>query len=103
MVTAMSMNTSEAGEQRNQTVRQSRTNIGNFRLIIVINFNCDLCDHMTTCVVVLGEQYREPPSIDLQFPLPDDLVNYTSSQNSTTITIPSSLIEERLREAENGS
>ena len=30
MVTAMSVNMSEAGEQRNQTVRQSRMNIGNF-------------------------------------------------------------------------
>ena len=31
MATAMSVNISEAGEQRNQTVRQSRTNIGNFQ------------------------------------------------------------------------
>ena len=53
-------------------------------------------------IVVVGEQYGEPPSIDLQFPLPDDLVNYTSSENTSTITIPSSLIEERLRETENG-
>ena len=44
MVTAMSVNTSESisGEQRNQTVRQSRTNIGNFHyLLIVLVTVCD--------------------------------------------------------------
>ena len=57
---------------------------------------------MITYIVVAGEQYREPPTIDLQFPLPDDLVNYTSSKNTSSITVPSSLVEQRLREAENG-
>ena len=49
-------------------------------------------------IVVVGEQYNEPPSNDLHFPIPADLVNYTNNTNTLTITIPSSLVEERLWE-----
>ena len=49
-------------------------------------------------VVVVGEQYHEPPITDLQFPLSADLINYTSSKNISTVTIPPSLIKERLKE-----
>ena len=52
-------------------------------------------------IVVVGEKYREPPSANLQFPTPADLVNYTNSTNTSTITIPSSLVKERLREVGN--
>lgn len=52
--------------------------------------------------MVVGERYEESPTTDLQFPLPDDLINYTRSENISTITIPPSLIQERLEEAEDG-
>lgn len=46
--------------------------------------------------MVVGEQYKEPPTTDLHFPLPTDLVNYTTSEDILTITIPPSLVQERL-------
>ena len=53
--------------------------------------------------MVVGEQYQEPPTIDIQFPLESDLVNYTrkGNLNFQSITIPSSLVQERLKEAGN--
>lgn len=51
--------------------------------------------------VVVGEQYQEPPIIDIQFPNDSDLVNYTRNENVQFITIPSSLIKEKLKEAGN--
>ena len=53
--------------------------------------------------VVVGEQYKESPITNLRFPLPADLVNYTRSEDISTITVPQSLIQERLEEVgENG-
>ena len=52
--------------------------------------------------VVVGKKYEEPPTTDLQFPLPADLINYTRSENISTITIPPSLVQERLKEAGDG-
>ena len=51
--------------------------------------------------VIVGEQYETPPSADLQFPLIDDLINYTHSDNISTIKIPPSVIQERLNMVEN--
>ena len=47
--------------------------------------------------MVVGEQYGEAPSTDLHFPTLADLKNYTNSKNSSTITIPSSVVRESLR------
>lgn len=47
--------------------------------------------------VVAGKQYGEAPSTDLHFPTRADLENYTNSENSSTITIPSSVVKEGLR------
>ena len=52
--------------------------------------------------VVVGEQYQESPATELHFPLPADLVNYTRSENISTITVPPSLIQERLEEVGEG-
>ena len=49
--------------------------------------------------VVVGKQYEQPPTTDLQFPLSDDLINYTKSDNISTITIPPSVVQERLKSA----
>ena len=48
--------------------------------------------------VVAGEQYSETPNTDIQFPTPADLVNYTLSENTSAITIPSSVVKKRLEE-----
>ena len=49
--------------------------------------------------MLVGEHYEEPPTTDLHFPLPIDLVNYTRSEDISTITVPLSLVQERLQEA----
>ena len=53
---------------------------------------------MNLCLltVVVGEQYREAPTTDLRFPTTADLVNFTDSKESSAITIPSSVVNERL-------
>lgn len=62
--------------------------IHNIHVYGILGFNC---------AVVVGEQYKKPPTTDLQFPLSDDLINYTKSDNILTITIPSSVVQERLK------
>ena len=52
--------------------------------------------------VVVGEQYREAPTADLQFPTTADLVNFTDSKKSSAITIPSSVVKGRLGEMGDG-
>ena len=48
-------------------------------------------------VVVSTELYTgKPPSSDLKFPNKKDLVNYTKAENVAEITIPRSLVEEKL-------
>ena len=64
--------------------------------------NAWLYVHSPIYVVVVGEQYHEPPTVDLQFPLSADLINFTSSKNISTITIPPSLIVARLKELGDG-
>ena len=53
-------------------------------------------------IVVSAEQYAEPPSADLHFPNKDDLVNYTKSKDMSEITIPSTLVREKLEEVNEG-
>ena len=53
--------------------------------------------HEFNFAVVVGERYEKPPTTDLQFPLSDDLINYTMSDNISTITISPSVIQERLK------
>ena len=55
-----------------------------------------LCIH--SCVVVSTEQYQEPPLFDLRFPDKLDLINYTMNGEISEITIPPSLVQERLGE-----
>ena len=57
-----------------------------------------LCDY----IVVSAEQYAGPPSADLHFPNKDDLVNYTKSKDMSEITIPSTLVREKLEEVNEG-
>jgi hypothetical protein len=63
--------------------------------IIKLNYGT----HELILPVVVGEQYEKPPTTDLQFPLADDLINYTQSDNISTIKIPLSVIQERLNTA----
>ena len=49
--------------------------------------------------VFVGEQYEETPTDDLHFPLSADLVNYTRSEDISTIIVPLSLVQEQLQEA----
>ena len=44
------------------------------------------------------EQYDDPPLFDLRFPNELDLINYTMRGDISEITIPPSLVQERLRE-----
>ena len=49
-----------------------------------------------------GNQYREPPASAVRFPIAPDLVNYTKgSMDSTQISLPPSLIQERMAEMDN--
>ena len=52
--------------------------------------------------VVSAEQYAEPPLADLHFPNKEDLVNYTKSKDMSEITIPSTLVREKLEEENDG-
>lgn len=49
--------------------------------------------------VVTGNQYREPPSSAIRFPIAADLVNFTKgSRDISEVTVPPSLIQERMTE-----
>ena len=54
--------------------------------------------------VVTGNQYREPPSAAIKFPIADDLVNFTKgSREVSEVNVPPSLVQERMAEMdENG-
>ena len=54
------------------------------------------------CTVVSAEQYAEPPSADLRFPIKDDLINYTKGKDMSEIIIPSTLVREKLEEENDG-
>lgn len=96
--TATSINMTENTEGSNVT--QSRTNIGNFNKhsysYCTLYSTPNLKLFLSNITVVVGQRYQNPPKIDLRFPFSPDLINYTSSQNISTITIPASLVRERL-------
>ena len=50
------------------------------------------------CAVVSTEQYEDPPLLDLRFPDELDLINYTMRGDISEISIPPSLVQERLGE-----
>ena len=54
--------------------------------------------YMPSCAVVSTEQYEDPPLFDLRFPDELDLINYTMRGDISDITIPPSLVQERLGE-----
>lgn len=99
MLTAMSVNVSE-DQSGAKATRQSRMNIS--KHACNGSSTVDQGQSLHLFPVVVGEQYSESPIVDLQFPLPADLVNYTNSRNISSITIPSSLVRERLEELEGG-
>lgn len=47
---------------------------------------------------ITGRQYNRPPSADVHFPDPLDLINYTKNDNASRIRIPLTLIQERFEE-----
>ena len=50
-------------------------------------------------LVVTGNQYSEPPSSAIKFPIAADLVNYTKNiKEVSEINIPPSLVQERMEE-----
>ena len=50
-------------------------------------------------LVVTGNQYSEPPSSAIKFPIAADLVNYTKNiKEVSEINIPTSLVQERMEE-----
>lgn len=55
-------------------------------------------------IVVTGNQYREPPSAALRFPIAADLVNFTKGNREfSEVNVPPSLVQERMAEMdENG-
>ena len=53
-------------------------------------------------IVVSGNQYSEPPSSAIEFPIAADLVNYTKNiKDVSEITIPPSLVQERMEKMDN--
>ena len=46
------------------------------------------------------EQISETPLSGLRFPTSDDLVNYTASNTQSEVTVPVSVVEERLQDKE---
>lgn len=53
---------------------------------------------LCTRTVVSVEQINKIPRLDLQFPASEDLVNYTTSNVTSEIIIPTTFVEERLQE-----
>ena len=51
-----------------------------------------------------GNQYREPPSVAIRFPIAADLVNFTmGSREISEVNVPPSLVQEMMAEMdENG-
>ena len=52
---------------------------------------------------ITGRQYNRPPSADIHFPNPSDLINFTKSDNNiSNIRIPHIPIRERFKESKEG-
>lgn len=55
--------------------------------------------HLILISVVRSMQYSEPPSSVILFPIEADLINFTRARKSeASITIPQSLIQERMND-----
>ena len=50
----------------------------------------------TTSAVVKSMQFRDIPSSEVEFPINNDLVNFSKRADSSSIKIPISLIQERM-------
>ena len=99
-IVVASMGNASDSEQQNR-LRKSRENVGktiqSYRQFI-IHDTSHLYTYIIICAVVSTEQYQDPPLFDLQFPDKKDLINYTKSGDISKITIPPSLVQERLGE-----
>ena len=51
---------------------------------------------------ITGRQYNRPPSADIHFPNPSDLINFTKGENTLNIRIPQIPIKERFEELKEG-
>ena len=73
-----------------------------FMLSVVCVYMYDNGNLIHLFIVVNGNQYSEPPSSAIKFPIAADLVNYTKNiKHVSEITIPPSLVQERMEEKEN--
>ena len=51
---------------------------------------------------ITGRQYNRSPSADIHFPNPSDLINFTKSDNTSSIRIPQIPIREKFEELKEG-
>ena len=63
---------------------------------------CDEDLYSISCTAITGRQYDKPPSDDIQFPHPFDLINYTMSVNISKIRIPLIPVRERFEVLKEG-
>ena len=54
------------------------------------------------CTAITGKLYNGPPSTDVYFPDPLDLMNYTKNDNTSRIRIPLTLIMEKFEQLKEG-